>query len=31
MAWADGALWLSYTDHRRSIAWQRLLPAVPKP
>jgi predicted neuraminidase len=23
MAWADGALWLSYTDHRRSIAWQR--------
>jgi predicted neuraminidase len=27
MAWADGALWLSYTDHRRSIAWQRF--AVP--
>ena len=27
MAWADGALWLSYTDHRRSIAWQRLAPA----
>lgn len=26
-AWADGALWVSYTDHRRSIAWQRL--AVP--
>jgi predicted neuraminidase len=24
MAWADGALWVSYTDHRRSIAWQRL-------
>jgi predicted neuraminidase len=23
VAWADGALWLSYTDHRRSIAWQR--------
>lgn len=22
-AWADGELWLSYTDHRRSIAWQR--------
>ena len=27
MAWADGALWVSYTDHRRSIAWQRF--AVP--
>lgn len=26
MAWADGALWLSYTDHRRSIAWQRFAP-----
>jgi predicted neuraminidase len=23
VAWADGALWVSYTDHRRSIAWQR--------
>jgi predicted neuraminidase len=23
MAWADGALWVSYTDHRRGIAWQR--------
>jgi predicted neuraminidase len=23
VAWADGALWLSYTDHRRSITWQR--------
>ena len=23
MAWSDGALWVSYTDHRRSIAWQR--------
>ena len=23
VAWADGALWASYTDHRRSIAWQR--------
>lgn len=23
VTWADGALWLSYTDHRRSIAWQR--------
>jgi predicted neuraminidase len=31
MAWADGALWLSYTDHRRGIAWQRLRPAEPKP
>jgi predicted neuraminidase len=26
MAWADGALWLSYTDHRKHIAWQRLRP-----
>lgn len=23
MTWADGSLWVSYTDHRRSIAWQR--------
>ena len=23
MAWADGSLWVSYTDHRRNIAWQR--------
>ena len=23
MAWADNSLWVSYTDHRRSIAWQR--------
>ena len=23
LAWADGSLWLSYTDQRRSIAWQR--------
>jgi predicted neuraminidase len=23
MAWADDSLWLSYTDQRRSIAWQR--------
>jgi len=36
MAWADGALWLSYTDHRKSIAWQRLAagslaaPALPR-
>ena len=31
MAWADGSLWLSYTDHRRSIAWQRLGPAGGQP
>lgn len=24
MAWADGSLWVSYTDHRTHIAWQRL-------
>jgi predicted neuraminidase len=24
LAWADGSLWVSYTDHRRSIAWHRL-------
>ena len=23
VTWADGSLWVSYTDHRRSIAWQR--------
>ena len=23
LAWADDSLWLSYTDQRRSIAWQR--------
>jgi predicted neuraminidase len=23
MAWADGALWISYTDQRQRIAWQR--------
>lgn len=27
MAWADGSLWVSYTDQRRRIAWQRLDPA----
>lgn len=26
LAWADGALWISYTDHRKAIAWQRLGP-----
>lgn len=31
LAWADGSLWLSYTDHRRSIAWQRLGPAKAAP
>lgn len=31
VAWADGALWVSYTDHRRSIAWQRLGPTQDKP
>ena len=24
LAWADDSLWVSYTDHRRAIAWQRL-------
>lgn len=23
LAWADQSLWVSYTDHRQSIAWQR--------
>jgi predicted neuraminidase len=23
LAWADDSLWVSYTDQRRSIAWQR--------
>ena len=23
LTWADDSLWVSYTDHRRSIAWQR--------
>jgi predicted neuraminidase len=23
LAWADGSLWLSYTDMRRQIAWQQ--------
>lgn len=31
MAWADNGLWVSYTDQRRSIAWQRfaISPAQP--
>jgi predicted neuraminidase len=30
LAWADGSLWVSYTDHRTRIAWQRFAvgPAV---
>ncbi len=28
MAWSGDALWVSYTDHRRSIAWQRFEPAT---
>ena len=31
LAWADGSVWLSYTDHRHSIAWQRLGPAGAAP
>ncbi len=30
MAWADGALWVSYTDDRKDIAWQKLIPTVMK-
>jgi predicted neuraminidase len=26
LAWADHSLWISYTDHRRQIAWQRFSP-----
>jgi predicted neuraminidase len=29
LAWADDSLWVSYTDHRRAIAWQRLMLARP--
>jgi predicted neuraminidase len=25
MAWADGALWVSYTEQRQAIAWQRFV------
>lgn len=28
LAWADDSLWVSYTDHRRSIAWQRFTVAA---
>jgi predicted neuraminidase len=29
LTWADGALWVSYTDHRKYISWQRLVPVSP--
>ncbi len=31
LTWGDGSVWVSYTDHRRRIAWQRLTygPASP--
>lgn len=31
MAWVDGSLWVSYTEQRQAIAWQRFifLPAAP--
>jgi predicted neuraminidase len=29
LAWADNSLWVSYTDHRRAIAWQRLMLSRP--
>ncbi len=29
LAWADRSLWISYTDHRRQIAWQRFSPFPP--
>lgn len=29
MAWADNSLWVSYTDHRRAIAWQRFSVQAP--
>jgi predicted neuraminidase len=31
LAWADDSLWVTYTDQRRSIAWQRFsLSASPR-
>ena len=30
MVWADGSLWVSYTDRRHSIAWQRYADAATK-
>jgi predicted neuraminidase len=29
LAWADATLWVSYTDHRKRIAWQRFAPEAP--
>jgi predicted neuraminidase len=29
LAWSDRSLWVSYTDHRRQIAWQRFSPFPP--
>ena len=29
LAWADEALWVSYTNRRQRIAWQRFVPARP--
>jgi predicted neuraminidase len=29
LAWADRSLWVSYTDHRKSIAWQRFSVSEP--
>lgn len=31
LAWADGSLWVSYTDRRRQIAWQRFVASGPAP
>jgi predicted neuraminidase len=30
MTWADGSLWVSYTDHRTHIAWQRFSTNAPQ-
>jgi predicted neuraminidase len=29
LAWADDALWVSYTNRRQRIAWQRFVPTSP--
>jgi predicted neuraminidase len=31
LVWADGSLWVSYTDQRRAIAWQRFVVKADKP
>ena len=31
MAWADGSLWISFTDNRQRIAWQRWKPLLVPP